>query len=127
MNPIGISAGEVWHYTGTEGLQGILETSSFWASSYRTMNDPGEIEYGLDVLAEAWKFLSGDHPRRSLEYITRLLDPEILSEAFDHVHLLSASRDGDSLSQWRAYAGKDGVSIGRLHPNRFHGPDASGS
>lgn len=112
MNPIGIRAGEVWHYTGAEGLRGILQSSSFWASSYRTMNDPGEIQYGLDVLAEAWQSIAANHPRHCMDYISRLIDPAELSEAFDHVHLLSASRDGDSLSQWRAYAGKDGVSIG---------------
>jgi hypothetical protein len=112
VNPIGITTGEVWHYTGLGGLRGILQTSSFWASSYRTMNDPGEIEYGLDVLAEAWRSISADQPHGAVKYIDRLIDPGALSEAFDHVHLLSASREGDSLSQWRAYAGKDGVSIG---------------
>lgn len=112
VNPIGITAGKVWHYTGLGGLRGILQTSSFWASSYRTMNDPGEIEYGLDVLGEAWRSISAGYPQQTVRYIDRLIDPGSLSEAFDHVHLLSASREGDSLSQWRAYAGKDGVSLG---------------
>jgi hypothetical protein len=110
--PLGISTGDVWHYTTAGGLRGILGSDCLWASSFTAMNDPGEIEYGMGILAEAWESIAAGQPSQSVEYITQLLDPEVLSASFDQVHLLSTCRDGDSLPQWRAYAGPDGVSIG---------------
>lgn len=112
MFPVGISNGEVWHYTNSGGLRGILGSNSFWASSFRAMNDPGEIDYGLGIITEVWKSMEAEQSREVVDYIRELLNPESLMAGFDHVHLLSTSRDGDSLSQWRAYAGTDGVSLG---------------
>ncbi|MET1154513.1 hypothetical protein [Arthrobacter sp.] len=112
MYPVGISTGEVWHYTDVGGLRGILESNSFWASSFRTMNDPGEIGYGLGIITEVWKSMEAKQPPEVVNFVAELLDPDSLLAAFEHVHLLSASRDGDSLSQWRSYAGTDGVSLG---------------
>jgi hypothetical protein len=110
--PIGISSGDVWHYTGGAGLRGILGSHSLWASSFDKMNDPGEIEYGLAVLAQAWASMSETQPPAVVEYINRLINPDSLSQVFDQVFLLSVCRDGDNLTQWRSYAGADGVSLG---------------
>lgn len=110
--PIGISSGDVWHYTGAAGLDGILGSHSLWASSFDKMNDPGEIEYGLAVLAEAWASMSALLPRPVVEYINHLINPKSLSSVFDQVFLLSACRGGDNLTQWRSYAGTNGVSLG---------------
>lgn len=45
----------LWHYTGPDGLLGILSSNRFWASDPIAMNDRRELKYGLDVIVEEWE------------------------------------------------------------------------
>ena len=46
------------HYTTLEGLQGIVETSTLWASNASFLNDRAELQHALDVSEEVIKKLS---------------------------------------------------------------------
>lgn len=105
--------GRVFHYTNGAGLLGIVQSSSLWASSPLSLNDLTEIEYGTNMARDIWGSWPGT------------LSPEQknLGEAVfgadgpnpsHHVplYLLCACSSGDSLNQWRNYAGGQGFAIG---------------
>jgi len=101
----------VWHYTTLDGLASILQSHTFWIGSSTDMNDPLELTTGRNAINAA--LLAADitatQRARVEAYLERSREVADAAEVF----ILSASTDGDSLSQWRAYAsdGK-GVAIG---------------
>ncbi|WP_155854567.1 hypothetical protein [Paenarthrobacter nicotinovorans] len=97
--------GLVWHYTSPEGLAGILQNNVLWATSAAFLNDTHEFTSGARHLRRQLRKLTGNDPATNREIDTRLAEQEIdPSKAF----ILSASRDGDSLTLWRNY-GKHAV------------------
>ena len=111
---------ELFHYTGSEGLTGILESGELHATHAAFSNDTREILEGTELLKKsAARFLSsidgcGEPMQPTLQL---LIDGvvETLTEALSkHApFLFCLSAKGDQLSQWRAY-GREGVgySIG---------------
>lgn len=99
----------LYHYTNTSALDSIISTSSLWLSRYSEMNDPLEFIY-------AWKLLE----RRVQHFANKQgndISIDLLEQYRPHLtksnyFVASFSCYGDSLHQWRAYAGKKGVSIG---------------
>jgi hypothetical protein len=101
----------VWHYTDRIGLEGILSSNTLWASDSTTMNDPTELHTGRRAVDEALSMAKleprvADGVREHLMFARTVMDRGM-------TFVLSASRDGDSLAQWRAYAdGLKGYAIG---------------
>lgn len=99
------------HYTSAQGLLGILSTGAVWATDLRYLNDPEEFRFARCLIAT--------EARRRLETVEVGLVREILSGAVDDLeahsmkaYVVSFSENGNLLSQWRAYAQRDGFSIG---------------
>jgi hypothetical protein len=103
----------LYHYTSAQGLRGILESGSVWASNIRFLNDSREYQIAVDLAREIiqrrlQKATSGIERglygvmEDSLEHVS---DTEVFVSAF--------TRNGDQLSQWRGYCpGGAGYSIG---------------
>lgn len=91
---------ELFHYTNTEGLIGILANKGeLWATDARCMNDTNELSLGACLLRQAIK-AEAKHPAHAL--LSRLLrHPAYVST---RVVVTSFSAERDLLSQWRAYA-----------------------
>lgn len=91
---------ELFHYTETAGLIGILQSGGeLWATDARCMNDTGELALGYTLLQQAMRERS-THP--AYELLSRLLEhPAYVSGL---VFATSFSEEPDLLSQWRAYA-----------------------
>jgi len=103
----------LYHYTTFNGLLGIVDASTLWASDIRYMNDSAELKHTVDLIR--------------IEIIYRIAtghtNPDLLNQFLDWVthritngHMLFASSfraNGNLLSQWRGYSriGK-GVSLG---------------
>jgi Protein of unknown function (DUF2971) len=103
----------LFHYTTYQGLIGIVESRSLWASSARHLNDATEYEYTLDLVQN--KVLT--MPRGAAgSYGVMSLDPyrDALADVeFSTVFVASFTTKGDLLSQWRAYGGNHGgIAIG---------------
>jgi hypothetical protein len=91
--------GTIYHYTSTEGLQGIIESGEIWLTNTKFVNDTTECNalrqekdlFGKDELSfnryvnKWWDRFSKDKSQRNNYYIT------------------SFSKEHDSLEQWRAY------------------------
>lgn len=105
----------IYHYTDGKGAQGILETQSLWATHYRYLNDFSELIIFGKALT-SWRQANVREP----QLVDWLLKE--LREIFfggpgkppeTEAYIVSFCDDeGDRLSQWRAYGGGDGYSIG---------------
>jgi hypothetical protein len=91
----------VWHYTSGSGLKGILERNVLWASSAAYMNDSKEMQAGSEALSKYYAEQSASLDTDIRERIERsgALGQQGAKSAF----LLSAAKDGDSLTLWRNY------------------------
>lgn len=115
VNPILLlQSGIVWHYSDGTGVASIVGNRELWATSVSSLNDAGELTYGLrricGALREAKKTAGGvwlDH----LENLLREMDDS--ARHLDRTYVACASMSSNSLSQWRAYSGNGvGYAIG---------------
>lgn len=126
---------QLYHYTGSQGLMGILESQSLWATNYKFLNDSKEIIYCREKLTEwilpavimSYKKLHDMKPHYPAEIekrggieacASRDAERFVLSKyrAFgDEIYITSFCgisnsgfvNDSGLLSQWRGY-GRDG-------------------
>jgi hypothetical protein len=99
----------VYHYTGANGLKGILDSGQFWATDMQYLNDTAELTL---LQIEATKELRAYSARcpRYAEIVDSAI-PMLPLESGSH-YSISFSGDPDSLSQWRGYGGSQGYAIG---------------
>jgi hypothetical protein len=112
MSPIPTrQRGLLYHYTSAEAFLGIVGTRTLWATDIRFLNDSEEFTFARDVLVkrlvERALQLRNEHARKLIERELESLAVRTVS-----AYVVSFSERGNSLSQWRAYAPRDGVSIG---------------
>ena len=106
-----------------------MSTQQLWATRVDFLNDALEFWYGVDLFVTA---LSGYNTsgckRETKRFIDGLCDPGRLVIASFLMQTVSAfvtcfCEDGDLLSQWRAYAGRDsagGYALGFEPPGDVH-------
>lgn len=114
----------IYHYTDAKGLFGILDTKQIWASSYRYMNDAQEFYYGFDLISEIipsqLPFLPSNFSDYPVGNFTNIIKNLKLFYDLDIIFVASFSveNEGDSLNQWRGYAGlHSGYSLGFSREN----------
>lgn len=99
----------LYHYTSLNGFLSIIETQSLFFSNVNFLNDSKEIKHGVDIVLKA------------IEQTEKKESSDILDKMKDNIKLLFKSekyvtcfsKDGDLLSQWRAYGNNGkGISIG---------------
>jgi Protein of unknown function (DUF2971) len=99
----------LYHYTGQDGLLGIIATSSLWATDIRYMNDATEFRLSLDLFEKRlWNevyqeyFLTPPYPVRiKRAHVLWMLVKQL---AAMEIHATCFCENGDLLSQWRGYA-----------------------
>lgn len=107
----------LYHYTTADGLIGIVNTSSLWATSVFYLNDSRELVAAVE-LARSWLTQRREAANRDIESdrIDWLLGDNLryLGEPFTSkpVFVCSFTREPDQLSQWRAYCQGGGFAIG---------------
>lgn len=115
----------VWHYTDAGGLAGIATggpptkkgdsrgNGCLWATAATTLNDPGELTYGAQRIGEWYELYGAAAPgSEKVHSAIRSALPELEESLLsDPAYVVSASIDGDSLGQWRGYAGPGGYAI----------------
>jgi hypothetical protein len=104
----------IWHYTGWDGLSGILERKDkdhrekerreIWLSDAAFLNDSRELQHGIDAVRDA---MSGTAHKWAFQQIWGI------SQLAAQSYVASFSRRCDDLGQWRGYSGGvDGFSMG---------------
>lgn len=104
----------LYHYTTQEGLLGILDSREIWLTHTQYLNDRREYLHAIDLVRKRLKMLqqSAGQDVATSEALVAMTDG--LNGVEGHcVCVFSLSKNQDSLSQWRAYGGKNsGFSIG---------------
>jgi len=120
--PVGL----LYHYTTLDGLLGIIDRDSLWATHVRFFNDLEEFKDAYSCLYRD-EFIKRLAPGLSEEEIQHLGEQLRPSEERYETFLISFTDDeavppeqktkpGDRLSQWRAYSrGTGGFSLGFDH------------
>jgi hypothetical protein len=104
----------IYHYTNAAGLIGIIENKVIWATNVWFMNDTGEATFGWDQIQA---FLRGKSPSSEAEesVISATLtfgDSFGANPSFPDSYIACFTENANDLSQWRAYGGTSGFSIG---------------
>ena len=109
---------DLYHYTTLDGLKGITESHSIWATAINYLNDASEIRYGCSVLDEV---LTGWEKANETNNSRAACVLELLRDAFNardaktgemEFYVACFCEEGNLLSQWRAYGQAGGYSIG---------------
>lgn len=101
----------IYHYTSLEGFTGIIESQDFWLTESSFLNDSTEIEHGIDLARDVFKFYSRDIPSPIENILMDLTTPGRELRPKINIGCFSSARD--NLSQWRAYSkAAIGISIG---------------
>lgn len=100
----------VYHYTDAAGFKGIIESQEIWATSIYYLNDWTEFYHGRDAFVQGANALlkskEAEGAAREVLLVLSNSRPQMFVCSF------SGARDGDDLSQWRAYCPKGGYAIG---------------
>jgi hypothetical protein len=99
----------LYHYTNADGLRGIIESKSIWASDCRFLNDATEFNYGLSIFDEIFASYAPTSLPPELADIIRNFRKASLGVC---VLVASFCQDPDLLSQWRGYNGAAGYALG---------------
>lgn len=100
----------IYHYTDLNGLKGIVENQSFWATSMQFLNDSEELIHGMESIKNALPKLRDDIPGCILDCLVAGLnkyDKRLSSNVFN----ISFCQKPELLSQWRGYANTQGVCL----------------
>lgn len=105
----------LYHYTNLHGYMGILKTKSLWCTDTSSLNDPMELKYGkklvVDALNEKIKIEKNKRIKNLLYGLHKYVNA--FETILFRVFIACFCKDGNLLSQWRAYAKKGvGYNIG---------------
>lgn len=110
---------QVYHYTDTAGLLGIIENRMVWFSNVMFMNDPMDTQYGFQVLLYVLPRLREQFQLKRIEReyldtcIERIAAGSVPTTLVQQSYAFSMTSIGDSLNQFRSYADAgNGYSIG---------------
>jgi hypothetical protein len=103
--------GPLYHYTSAEGLLGMMQTRTIWATSVQHLNDAQEYQYGVELLREELTTRLRAERGPANERYGELLK-SLEGRQPGPIYVTCFSEKGDLLSQWRAYCPKgNGYSI----------------
>ncbi len=104
----------IYHYTSQNGLLGILQNKTLWASKIQFLNDSAEFQYTLDLVESRLKEFEKNPELEGFPYFREQVVGWLRGTMkFPNIFVTSFSERGDLLSQWRAYCPDGtGVSIG---------------
>ena len=104
----------LYHYTDQNGLMGIIKNKEIWATHTQYLNDEREYVHGADLARQVLEQKLGSIANSLCKEATVLNDMLLALNGSESMNVCvsSFSESRDSLSQWRAYGGKAGFSIG---------------
>ena len=99
-----------FHYCSLNTFLSMVDTREFWLSDVNTMNDFSEGHWGYDRFIDAANEIIEEVGRDFIDEI----DKFVSTMQFRHLPVIACfSRNGDVLSQWRAYSSDGaGVAVG---------------
>jgi len=119
-----MSSNILYHYTSLPAFISIIENREFWFSESSLMKDTSEISYGYEIYKKKREDILFYRTGVKKEFKLTVMDwLEIIDQALEKndlkIFIGSFSREGDLLSQWRAYCRNGGVAIGIADSTSF--------
>ncbi|MDA8135917.1 MAG: DUF2971 domain-containing protein [Desulfobacteraceae bacterium] len=103
----------LYHYTNREGLIGIIESKSIWASKIQYLNDIMEFKHAIEVSRKIITDISKKANNSNLNLLFSSLNGSLEQIRNLNIFVASLSEESDLLSQWRGYCQNgSGYSIG---------------
>ncbi|HET9100652.1 MAG TPA: DUF2971 domain-containing protein [Acidobacteriaceae bacterium] len=104
----------IYHYTTEMGLWGILKSGKLWLTDIFSLNDPSELEHGLNLANEKLDKKAEEDPAKYREIVKGFRTLHIREDHnLPRFFVCSFSKSGDDLGQWRGYAADGrGYAIG---------------
>lgn len=101
----------LYHYTNLQGLLGILNGQSLWASHCEYLNDSNEYYQAINFAKSfSSKIFMEDDYLSAFGWVVR---DKLENMQNDEIYVTSFSQQRDFLSQWRGYSSQGGsVCIG---------------
>jgi hypothetical protein len=94
----------LFHYTGFEGLQGILRGRTIWATDVRYLNDTSEVHYSREVIGRRAADREAELSATYGGYLAHGTAAGLGGSAmFPDTFVASFCEDGDNLTQWKTY------------------------
>ena len=104
----------LYHYTGNQGLLGIVQNQCLWATRAQYLNDAKELAHTYDIALSLLEEFEHRNPSGIAAFRGYLNG--LAGHHTAYIFLSSLSERGDSLSQWRAYGrAGDSYSLGFVH------------
>lgn len=101
----------IYHYTDLNGLKGIVESNTLWATNIYFLNDREEFHHGYKCFLNALDYIDKEYYFDGMrEQIQSMLDHFIKNQG-QHIYSISFCSIADQLSQWRGYGRQQGVCI----------------
>ncbi|MCV3771439.1 DUF2971 domain-containing protein [Enterobacter sp. RD4-1-1] len=107
----------IFHYTDLNGLKGILDNNSLWATNIRFLNDENESVHGCLCFKNTIEHLNEDIVSEREKIVLRgaidlyMGEDVYFSKYMKNVYSISFCRSNDKLSQWRGYGNMQGVCL----------------
>lgn len=103
-NGIDQYTGTIYHYTSPEGLKGIFDTHSLFATDMYFLNDSSEGMYVIKLIEENIRYLCKENDQL-IKCVKRELNLIKLGKWEEQIHnyTISFSCDSDSLEMWNYY------------------------
>jgi hypothetical protein len=100
---------DVFHYTTTDGLIGIIESGVLWATHSAYLNDPSEIVHAHSLIQQTLdERLNTEEDLVGRELLTRARYAINPRDGMYQYFVVSFCEQSDLLGQWRAYSRRGG-------------------
>lgn len=99
----------LYHYTKSNGVNGIINHNCFWATKSDFLNDPNEFSHIQGIIDKVCR-----ETIKNPELKDMFLEDSIYAEADKkrEYFVLSFSKCRDSITMWSEFANKTGYNIG---------------
>lgn len=102
-----------YHYTKSNGINGIMSNNCFWATKSDFLNDPNEFFYIQEIVAGVCKDSIKDSALRRMFLEDVLEETAIATGGRNREYfVLSFSTCRDSITMWSEFGSKTGYNIG---------------
>lgn len=110
------SSSTLTHYTDLAGFQGIVEKGEFWLSNAAFLNDPQELEHGIEQTRRVIRRLLAqeadeDPTAKARRNLIKDMAADLEQFRRPDAYIACFCERDDLLSQWRGYASRQGVSV----------------
>lgn len=110
-----------YHYTNLNAFKSIIENKELWAFNFIYMNDREEFKFLIKSFSEYVDQYQGRSESHYGKILEGVYDKLIKKASLTSYFIISFSKNGDQLSQWRGYANNgSGVSIGFECKNKIN-------